>query len=51
MGQTRFADPPHCEAVDVKALRLRSLYRNPDESGGHPEGHLDGQIGSSANNR
>ena len=51
MGRTRFADPPHREVVDVSAVWLRSLHRNPDESGGHPEGHLDGQIRSCANNR
>lgn len=51
MGRTRFADPPHREVVDVSAVWLRSFHRNPDESGGHPEGHLDGQIRSSASNR
>jgi hypothetical protein len=42
---------PNCEVVDESAVRLRSLHRNPDESGGHPEGHLDGQIGTRSNNR
>jgi hypothetical protein len=42
---------PNCEVVDESAVRLRSLHRNPDESGGHPEGHLDSQIGTRSNNR
>ena len=42
---------PNREVVDVSAVRLRSFHRNPDESGGQPEGHLDGQIGTSANDR